>query len=63
LELNDRERRLIYLLRKLHFARVVVHVENGCVTVGDIMQTVRLDRAEPAIDFSEQKCYTEPIAK
>jgi hypothetical protein len=59
LELSDQERRLIYTLRKLRFARVVVHVENGCLTVGDVIQKVRFDRSEPVIDFSDQACYTQ----
>lgn len=60
MDLSDRERRLIYVLRKLRFAQVVVQVENGCVTIGKIEQTVRFDRAEEAVDFSERKCYTKP---
>jgi len=58
LELTDRERRLIHLLRKLRFAQVLVKVENGQLTIGRIEQTIRLDRAEEVVDVTEQKCYT-----
>ena len=63
MQLSDRERRLIYALRKCRFARFAGTVENGCLMTVKIEQHLRLDKNEEVVDFSAQKCYTDPITE